>query len=501
MTWLSPSLGDCAVSSHLTESFAVLSYGARTQSVTHAAWRRHPNDGANMKFSTRGNLRALHFAATATGAILAHGESRAETADAALAGRQRERRRPPGRGRSRRLDHRRCGRGGDGSAPDRDARKGPDDRSGGDDRWTLQQLGVTDFTELLRFTPNVTYGGNGPGQGNIFMRGLSAGAVGNQSSATIASFPNVALYLDDQSMQFPSRNADIYLVDMERVEILEGPQGTLFGGGAEAGAVRYITNKPKLGVFEGDAEASYGFTEGGGRQRQPERRGQYPDRQRQAGRPHRGLWRAPGRLHRQRRQQLHPVRPGPGQLLSRRQAERRRHLPGRQGGRARRLHPAGRPGLQQQGGRREGLQSGGLQGRAAVRALGRGPRLGRADHRKPDGHERQGHRCAVSGGLRLPAAEAAADHRLRALLRQRPAGKHLLDRQRQARPAEGRLHRRLFGAEHQPAGRLHQLLPHRRRHRVSVHRSRQLLGQRRPDDLLFAARLLERQGQEHPPEQ
>ena len=45
--------------------------------------------------------------------------------------------------------------------------------------------------------------------------------------------------------------------------MLEGPQGTLFGGGAEAGAVRYITNKPKLNVFEGNAEAGYGLTADG----------------------------------------------------------------------------------------------------------------------------------------------------------------------------------------------------------------------------------------------
>ena len=129
---------------------------------------------------------------------------------------------------------------------------------------TLSQLNVTTFEDLIKYTPNVTFGNNGPGQGSIFMRGLSAGFAGGQSSATIANFPNVALYLDDQSMQFPSRNVDIYAVDLERVEVLEGPQGTLFGGGAEAGAIRYITNKPKLDRFEGDAEAGAGFTSGGG---------------------------------------------------------------------------------------------------------------------------------------------------------------------------------------------------------------------------------------------
>ncbi|MEJ0064656.1 MAG: TonB-dependent receptor plug domain-containing protein [Caulobacteraceae bacterium] len=127
----------------------------------------------------------------------------------------------------------------------------------------LAQQNITTLDDLIKYTPNVTFGNNGPGQGVIFMRGLSAGLQGNQSSATIATFPNVALYLDDQSMQFPGRNVDVYAVDLERVEVLEGPQGTLFGGGAEAGAIRYITNKPKIGQFEASAEANAGVTEGG----------------------------------------------------------------------------------------------------------------------------------------------------------------------------------------------------------------------------------------------
>lgn len=128
----------------------------------------------------------------------------------------------------------------------------------------LQQLNVTNFDDLLKYTPNVTYSGNGPGLGNIFIRGLSSGGSGNQSQSTTAPFPNVALYLDDESMQFPARNLDVYLVDMERVEVLEGPQGTLFGGGAQAGAIRYITNKPKLDVTEGEVNAGYGITASGG---------------------------------------------------------------------------------------------------------------------------------------------------------------------------------------------------------------------------------------------
>src|SRR5271167_965852 len=127
----------------------------------------------------------------------------------------------------------------------------------------LKQLNVSTLDDLLKYTPNVTFSGNGPGTGNIFMRGLSSGGSGNQSQSTTAPFPNVGLYLDDQSMQFPARNNDVYLVDMERVEVLEGPQGTLFGGGAQAGAIRYITNKPKLDVTEGNVNAGYGWTAGG----------------------------------------------------------------------------------------------------------------------------------------------------------------------------------------------------------------------------------------------
>jgi outer membrane receptor protein involved in Fe transport len=66
--------------------------------------------------------------------------------------------------------------------------------------------------------------------------------------------------LDNQSGQLPNRNLDIYAADLNRIEVLEGPQGTLFGSGAEAGVIRYITNEPKLDVTEGNVKAGYGVT-------------------------------------------------------------------------------------------------------------------------------------------------------------------------------------------------------------------------------------------------
>lgn len=125
---------------------------------------------------------------------------------------------------------------------------------------TLKELNVTTFDDYIKYLPNVSAASNGPGQNEIFMRGLSAGVQPSQGSGSTGLFPNVAIYLDDQSGQLPNRNLDIYAVDLDRIEVLEGPQGTLFGAGAEAGTVRYITNKPKLNVTEGNVDAGYGVT-------------------------------------------------------------------------------------------------------------------------------------------------------------------------------------------------------------------------------------------------
>ncbi len=128
---------------------------------------------------------------------------------------------------------------------------------------TLQQLNVSTFDDYIKYLPNVTSANNGPGQNEIFMRGLSAGSQPSQGSASTGLWPNVAIYLDNQSGQLPNRNLDIYAADIDRIEVLEGPQGTLYGAGAEAGVIRYITNSPKLDTFEASAKAGYSVTAGG----------------------------------------------------------------------------------------------------------------------------------------------------------------------------------------------------------------------------------------------
>jgi iron complex outermembrane receptor protein len=125
---------------------------------------------------------------------------------------------------------------------------------------TLQQLNISTFDDYIKYLPNVTTANNGPGQNEVFMRGLSAGSQPSQGSASTGLWPNVAIYLDNQSGQLPNRNLDVYAADLNRIEVLEGPQGTLFGAGAEAGVIRYITNEPKLNVTEGNVKAGYGVT-------------------------------------------------------------------------------------------------------------------------------------------------------------------------------------------------------------------------------------------------
>ena len=128
---------------------------------------------------------------------------------------------------------------------------------------TLKEMNVSNFDEYIEYLPNVTSGGRGPGQSTIYIRGLAVDPVNVFLSAAAGSAPNVALYLDEQPVQVPGRNLDVYVADMERIEVLPGPQGTLFGASSQAGTVRLITNKPKFDVSEGGFNGSLFNTSNG----------------------------------------------------------------------------------------------------------------------------------------------------------------------------------------------------------------------------------------------
>ncbi len=127
----------------------------------------------------------------------------------------------------------------------------------------LDELNIDTFEDYLEQLPTVTAGGNGPGQSTIYIRGL-ASTTPNITVAGVAGLaPNVALYLNDQPLAQPGRNLDVYAADLERIEVLSGPQGTLFGASSQAGVVRLITNKPDLSGFEASFSGGFSFTKGG----------------------------------------------------------------------------------------------------------------------------------------------------------------------------------------------------------------------------------------------
>lgn len=128
----------------------------------------------------------------------------------------------------------------------------------------LDQLNVSVFTDYLTQLPGVTAGGGGgPGQSTIYIRGVASTTPSTTTAGVAGLSPNVAFYLDDQPLSQPGRNLDVYAADLERIEVLSGPQGTLFGASSQAGTVRLITNKPNLDAFEANVKFGTAFTQSG----------------------------------------------------------------------------------------------------------------------------------------------------------------------------------------------------------------------------------------------
>ena len=127
----------------------------------------------------------------------------------------------------------------------------------------LRNLGVATFDEYVNFLPQVANAGNGPGKKEIYLRGSATEQSGVTVSTQQGSAPGVALYVDEQPVSFGGRNLDVYAADLERIEVLSGPQGTLFGASSQSGTLRIITRKPDPTAFAAGVHGRYGSTQDG----------------------------------------------------------------------------------------------------------------------------------------------------------------------------------------------------------------------------------------------
>jgi outer membrane receptor protein involved in Fe transport len=123
---------------------------------------------------------------------------------------------------------------------------------------TLENLGVKDFNDYALLVPSLSFTSTGPGSAQLYFRGLSDGSVNLVETSGVQ--PTVAVYLDEQPVTNAGRSLDLEIYDIERIEALSGPQGTLFGASSEAGTVRIITKAPNPAAEDFGADFSYAMS-------------------------------------------------------------------------------------------------------------------------------------------------------------------------------------------------------------------------------------------------
>ena len=124
----------------------------------------------------------------------------------------------------------------------------------------LEDLNVSNFNDYTKLTPSVSFQTGTPGSANVYIRGVASGGDGNHSG----SLPSVGVYLDEQPVTTIGGTVDVHIYDIARIEVLRGPQGTLYGASSEAGTIRIITNKPDKNNFYGGANAELNTVRHGG---------------------------------------------------------------------------------------------------------------------------------------------------------------------------------------------------------------------------------------------
>ncbi len=110
---------------------------------------------------------------------------------------------------------------------------------------SLENQNIQDFQDYAKALPQVSFTNDSPGSAQVFMRGIGSSSAGE----TTGTSQGVGVYLDEQPITTASGPLDLHMYDIARVEVLPGPQGTLYGAESEAGTLRIITNAPDLTGF------------------------------------------------------------------------------------------------------------------------------------------------------------------------------------------------------------------------------------------------------------
>jgi outer membrane receptor protein involved in Fe transport len=122
----------------------------------------------------------------------------------------------------------------------------------------IERYGMKGIEDYARFVPSLTQISTSPGQTKLVFRGVA------ESETPFIADPSAALYLNEQPLTMGSQAPEVRLIDIERIEALSGPQGTLYGASSQSGAMRIITNKPSVEEFEADIGGGTHFAESGG---------------------------------------------------------------------------------------------------------------------------------------------------------------------------------------------------------------------------------------------
>jgi iron complex outermembrane receptor protein len=123
----------------------------------------------------------------------------------------------------------------------------------------IQRSGATTIEDLSRNVAGLTVQNLGPGQSQVSVRGVSAGQIVRDQPGVKEQ---VGVYLDESVISLSLFTPDLDLFDLNRVETLRGPQGTLFGSGSVGGTIRYITNQPNTDRVEGLLEGNLNLVDG-----------------------------------------------------------------------------------------------------------------------------------------------------------------------------------------------------------------------------------------------